>query len=142
MSNKSQGAIVPVLVQLRHNSDSRGDLDALELTALPFPVKRIFLVSRTGGDGSVRGEHAHRECHQLLIAAHGRVHVEVDDGTDEWSFVLADSASGLHIPPGLWGRQRYLDPDAVLVVLASHHYDRSEYIDTRANYVFWRDSLR
>ncbi|MEZ5299946.1 MAG: WxcM-like domain-containing protein [Verrucomicrobiales bacterium] len=28
----------------------------------------------------MRGEHAHRECHQILICAHGSLRVMVDDG--------------------------------------------------------------
>lgn len=142
VSHQSRWDQVPSLLPLIHHADSRGTLDALDLVGLPFTVKRAFLVSRTGGKGVVRGEHAHRRCHQLLIAVHGHVQVDIDDGSEGWSFVLSDPSSGLHIPPGLWGRQTYLGPEPVLLVLASHLYDRMEYLETREDFIAWRASWK
>jgi len=76
----------------------------------------------------VRGEHAHRKCHQFLICAHGKVHVVADDGTNREEFVLDDPTLGVYLPPGVWGLQYKHSPDAVLLVFASHYYDASDYI--------------
>jgi UDP-2-acetamido-3-amino-2,3-dideoxy-glucuronate N-acetyltransferase len=34
----------------------------------------------------------------------------------------------LHLPPLTWGIQYRYSADAVLLVLASHHYDASDYV--------------
>ena len=41
---------------------------------------------------------------------------------------LANSEVGLHIPPMIWGTQWKYTREAVLLVLASHAYDASDYI--------------
>ena len=76
----------------------------------------------------MRGEHAHRECHQFLIAAHGRLSVVVDDGRERKEVVLGEPSVGLYMPPGIWGIQYKFQPDTVLLVMASHAYDAGDYI--------------
>ena len=46
---------------------------------LPFSVKRIFYLYDIPG-GESRGAHAHKNCHQFLIAASGSFEVSLDDG--------------------------------------------------------------
>mgnify|MGYP006161486243 FL=1 len=46
---------------------------------IPFEVKRIFYLYDIPG-GESRGAHAHKECHQFLIAASGSFEVLLDDG--------------------------------------------------------------
>jgi UDP-2-acetamido-3-amino-2,3-dideoxy-glucuronate N-acetyltransferase len=76
----------------------------------------------------VRGEHAHHECHQILIAASGSVTVSVDDGKNRGSVVLNSPDRGLYILPLTWGNQCQFSNDAVLLVLASYEYDDADYI--------------
>ena len=112
-------------------ADDRGLLVAGQFPHdIPFAPVRIFIVSRTP-DASVRGGHAHRTCHQFLIAVHGRVEVEWDDADGTTVAVLDDPTQGLYIPPLAWARQTYRDADSVLIVLASHAYDVQDYIDDR-----------
>ena len=47
---------------------------------IPFAPRRYFMVFDVPGK-DVRGEHAHRRCHQFLVCARGSVSVVVDDGT-------------------------------------------------------------
>jgi UDP-2-acetamido-3-amino-2,3-dideoxy-glucuronate N-acetyltransferase len=110
-------------------SDLRGCLTAAEMSgeAIPFEPKRWFLVYDVPSR-EVRGEHAHRVCHQFLICVHGRVNVAVDDGEHRGEAVLDDPTLGVYIPPGIWGSQFRYDSDAVLLVLASHPYDSEDYI--------------
>ena len=44
---------------------------------LPFDVKRVFYLYDIPG-GESRGAHAHKECHQFLIAAGGSFEVFLD----------------------------------------------------------------
>jgi dTDP-4-dehydrorhamnose 3,5-epimerase-like enzyme len=87
----------------------------------------MFCVSEVTGQ-RIRGEHAHRECHQLLICVNGSIRVLIDNGKQRREVVLDTPQLGLHITPMVWASQRGFTADAVTVVLASHPYDSSDYI--------------
>ena len=113
---------------LREVQDARGDLCVAEVGSdLPFAVKRSFLVYNVPS-AELRGEHAHRHCHQFLMAVKGSIHVMADDGARREEFVLDRPNLGLHLPPMVWGVQHRYSPDAVLLVLASDAYDSADYI--------------
>ena len=117
------------LLSLKKNSDPQGNLLAFENEQeLPFQVKRIFLVNGVPAN-EVRGIHAHRECWQFLIAVAGSLTVGFDDGAQAQELILDRDDVGLLLPPLTYGRQFNFSPDAVLLVLASHSYDLSDYID-------------
>lgn len=108
--------------------DLRGNLTAGEFDrSIPFAVKRYFMVFEVPSV-EVRGEHAHRTCHQFLICAHGSVSVVADDGASREEFLLDDPCLGLHLPPMTWGVQYRYSSDAVLLVFASELYDAADYI--------------
>lgn len=116
------------LHDLKHVSDMRGDLIVTELEKdLPFVPKRMFFVHDVPS-ARVRGEHAHRECHQFLVCLKGTVSVVADDGEHSEEFELNCPWLGLHLPPRVWGIQYKYSPDAVLMVYASHSYDPNDYI--------------
>ena len=106
----------------------RGSLVAHEFSKdLPFSPQRHFLVFDVPSK-EVRGEHAHRECAQLLTAVSGQVSVLCDDGKNRQEFVLDSPATSLLLPPMIWGTQFNYSPETVLSVYASHPYDPSDYI--------------
>ena len=108
--------------------DLRGNLSFAEFEKdLPFIVRRCFWVFDVPSK-DVRGEHAHKECHQFLICVSGSVTIMLDDGSNRIEVKLDTPASGLYIPPGIWGVQYKYSENAVLVVLASHTYDPDDYI--------------
>lgn len=108
--------------------DLRGSLVAAEFEQrLPFLPQRYFLVFDVPST-EVRGEHAHRVCHQFLVCVHGAVHVVADDGRRREEFVLDGKRLGLHLPPMVWGTQYRYDADSTLLVFASHPYDPDDYI--------------
>ena len=116
------------LHHLRDVKDARGDLSAGEVGRdIPFEIQRYFLVY---GVPSLeqRGEHAHRACHQFLVAVTGSLHVIADDGVNREEFVLDAPSKGLYLPPMVWGIQYRHTADAVLMVLASQPYDAADYI--------------
>lgn len=117
------------------STDERGTLVPIEFSeTLPFVPKRLFFVSNVPQSGS-RGDHAHRECEQLLFAARGRVSVLLDDGAQSAEVRLDHPSKGLFIPSGVWAKQRQFTADAVLVVLASLPYDPDDYIDDYDEYL-------
>lgn len=108
--------------------DLRGNLTVGEFgRSIPFEAKRYFMVFGVP-NAEVRGEHAHRSCHQFLICARGSLSVVADDGRSREEFQLDDPAIGLHLPPLTWGIQYKYSADAVLLVFASEFYDNQEYI--------------
>lgn len=109
-------------------SSGFGNLVPIEFGILPFTPNRAFTVTEVP-IGKERGLHAHRLCHQLLVALAGEVIVSVSDGVSSREFLLDNPEEGLHIPPLIWASQRYLLRHSLLYVLASHPYSRNDYIE-------------
>lgn len=94
---------------------------------VPFDVKRIFYLYDIPG-GESRGAHAHKECHQFLIAASGSFEVLLDDGKTKRMIHLNRPNMGLHIPPGIWASEVNFSSGSICLVLASHTYNEADYI--------------
>lgn len=94
---------------------------------IPFTVQRIFYLYDIPG-GENRGAHAHKECHQFLVAASGSFEVELDDGNIKKTVMLNQPYKGLHIPPGIWASEVNFSSGAICLVLASHNYNEKDYI--------------
>ncbi len=133
-SQASAGAVTQTsvarvtLLRLTLASDLRGSLAAAEFPAqIPFAPKRCFMVFDVPGK-DVRGEHAHRACHQFLVCPRGSLAVVVDDGASSEEIVLDDPSLGLYLPPMVWAVQYRYSADALLLVFASDPYDPADYI--------------
>jgi UDP-2-acetamido-3-amino-2,3-dideoxy-glucuronate N-acetyltransferase len=108
--------------------DPRGSLTVGEFESeFPFRPKRYFIVSGVPS-GEIRGEHAHKLCHQFLICAYGQCSVTVDDGATRLEVQLSKPNIGIYVPPMIWGRQWQYSADAALLVFASELYDPNDYI--------------
>jgi len=94
---------------------------------VPFDIKRIFYLYDIPG-GESRGAHAHKECHQFLIAASGSFEVLLDDGKTKRIVQLNRPYIGLHIPPGIWASEINFSSGSICLVLASHEYNETDYI--------------
>ena len=127
-------------VELMVAVDARGVLAVAEYPcSLPFLPRRVFVVTQNS-PGVERGGHAHRTCHQVLLAPSGSVLVELDDDDGTRSVVLGEGTVGLYIPPLVWARQTYESRESSLVVLASHEYDVKDYVDDRSEARMLRQS--
>ena len=93
---------------------------------VPFDIRRVFAV--TAGAGDTRGDHAHKQCTQLLVCLSGEINVSCDDGYTVTEFRLDNMDDGLLIPPGIWARQKYVDEGAMLMVLCDRGYEADDYI--------------
>jgi acetyltransferase-like isoleucine patch superfamily enzyme len=108
--------------------DLRGNLTVGEFgRQIPFAPQRYFVVYGVPSR-EVRGEHAHRVCHQFLICLRGSCAVVADDGENRVEVLLDVPSRGLYLPPMTWGVQYQYSADAMLLVFASHHYDANDYI--------------
>ena len=93
------------LHKMKEAADIRGSLSVGEFERdIPFVPARYFLVYGVP-TAETRGEHAHHECHQFLLAIKGSVHVVAFDGSNREDFVLDSATTGLYLPPMTWGTQ-------------------------------------
>jgi len=107
-------------------SEARGALTVLE-NKLPFPVVRMYWIY--GADGQTRGGHRHSHTRQALISISGVIDVYMNDGVVTETIILDSPAKCLLVEPKDWHTMKF-SKNSVLLVLSSHSYDRSEYIDT------------
>jgi hypothetical protein len=94
---------------------------------IPFEVKRVFYLYDIPG-GESRGAHAHKECHQFLVAASGSFEILLDDGKSKRTVFLNRPYMGLHIPPGIWASELNFSSGSICLVLASHTYNEKDYV--------------
>ncbi len=109
--------------------DERGKLVVAEGDGIdiPFEIKRVFYIY--GSDDSVvRGQHANRESEFVLINVAGSSKVMITDGENKDIVELSRPMEGVYLPKMVWKEMYDFSPDSVLLVLASTHYDGSEYI--------------
>lgn len=116
------------IIDLRKIQDVRGNLTPIESGVdVPFDIKRVYYLYDVPG-GESRGAHAHKKLYQLIVAANGSFTVTLDDGNEKKSFNLNRSYYGLLIVPGLWRDLDDFSSGAVLLCLASEHYEAEDYI--------------
>jgi WxcM-like, C-terminal len=96
-------------------------------TNIPFDVRRIYYLYDIPG-GEDRGGHAHKELHQLIVAASGSFNVLLDDGQNKKIVTLNRPDYGLMVMPGIWRELFEFSSGAICLVLASHKYDKDDYM--------------
>ncbi len=117
-------------LQLQRHGDARGSLVALEGMSeqIPFEVKRVYYIYDTT-PGTIRGKHAHKELKQVLICISGACTIECElPNGGKVSHRLDWPDKGLLIEGLVWREMKDFSKDAVLLVLASEHYDEADYI--------------
>lgn len=123
------------MIDLPKISDPRGNLSFIEAGKdIPFDIKRVYYLYDVPG-GSDRGSHAHKNLHEFIVAMSGSFDVLLDDGKKKKRFHLNRSYNGLYVCPMMW---RYLDnfsSGAVCMVLASSHYDETDYIRDYSDFI-------
>ena len=116
------------VIELGKIENDRGNLTVVQSgQTVPFDIKRVFYLYDIPG-GEARGAHAHKTCHQFLVAASGSFEIALDDGMNKRTVFLNRPFSGLHIPPGIWAAEQEFSSGAVCLVLASEPYDEEDYI--------------
>ena len=107
---------------------------------IPFEIKRVFYLYDIPG-GESRGAHAHKECHQFLVATSGSFEVLLDDGKTKRQIMLNRPNVGLHIPPMIWASEMNFSAGSICLVLASHLYDELDYIRTYHDFIKHRNEF-
>lgn len=133
----------PRLLELpKLGSESIGYLSvAQQPDQIPFPIKRVYWTYNTPTEVT-RGNHAHRELRQLIVAVAGQIKLTTENLRGEKQEFRLDSPSkGLIIPPWHW-RTIQLSDAAVLLCLASEVYEKSDYIYSFEEFVGIQKSYR
>ncbi|MBQ3324557.1 MAG: WxcM-like domain-containing protein [Muribaculaceae bacterium] len=105
-----------------------GNLSVAENRDLvPFDIKRVFYIYDVPG-GEERGGHSHKSLQQVIIAISGAFDVLLDDGVNQRNVTLNRPYLGLLVTPGVWSKEHNFSSGSVCLVLASDHYDESDYV--------------
>ena len=116
------------IIELNTIKNRSGNISIIEDDInLPFNTKRIFYLYDIPA-GENRGAHAHKECHQFIIAASGSFEIMLHDGKNKKIVTLNRPFYGLHIPPGIWAQELNFSSGAICLVMASELYSESDYI--------------
>lgn len=124
-----------IIIDLPRISDPRGNLTFIEGTRhIDFPIARVYYLYDVPG-GATRGGHAHKELHQLVIAASGSFDVVLDDGTRRKKVTLNRSYQGLLIRNMIWRELENFSGGGVCLVLASMKFMESDYFRSYDDFV-------
>lgn len=115
------------LIDLPNFGDERGGLVAIESNqSIPFKIKRLYYIFNTSA--TPRGFHAHINLKQVAICLKGSCKFILDDGYKQNKVILDNPRQGLIIEGLVWREMHDFSEDCVLLVLASEHFDESDYI--------------
>lgn len=124
------------LIDLPKIHDPRGNLTFIESGRhVPFQIERAFWIYDVPG-GSVRGGHAYRTIHELIVALSGSFEVMVDDGSHQLRYTLNRSYHALLVPNLIWREMINFSTNSVALVLASGPFAPDDYVRD------YRDFLR
>ncbi|MGX9457590.1 sugar 3,4-ketoisomerase [Photobacterium damselae subsp. damselae] len=116
------------LIKFNKLGDDRGSLISLEGNLnIPFEIRRVYYIFDTKENIS-RGFHAHKDLQQVAICVKGSCRFILDNGILRQSVILDKPNVGLYIDSMKWREMHDFSDDCVLMVLASHEYDESDYI--------------
>ncbi|WP_286220285.1 sugar 3,4-ketoisomerase [Marinobacter apostichopi] len=126
MSDKDTSLVQ--VVEFPSLGDDRGSLVALEgKQSIPFDIKRVYYIFGTQ-PGVARGFHAHKALKQIAVCVVGKCRIMLDNGEEKEEVWLDSPTKGLLIEDMVWREMHDFSDDCVLMVLASEHYDESDYI--------------
>lgn len=123
------------IIEVPKINNRAGNISIVQgLKNLPFKPKRVFYIYDIPA-GEARGAHAHKHCHQFIIAASGSFEVSMDDGVNKKTVTLNRPFYGLHIPPGIWAHELNFSSGAICMVLTSQKFNENDYIREYIDYL-------
>ncbi len=115
------------LITLPKITNPKGNLTFVEdQHHIPFPIRRVYYLYDVPS-GAERGGHAHKALEQLIIATSGSFDITLDDGRGRRTWHMNRPHIGLYVPNMIWREIDNFSSGCVLLVLASQHYDETDY---------------
>jgi hypothetical protein len=116
------------LINLPKVLDKRGNLSFFENeNQIPFIIKRTYWIYDVPG-GEIRGSHAFKESHELIIALSGSFDVVLNDGAQEVKYSLNRSYVGLYVSNLIWRRLENFSTNSLALIVSSISYNADDYI--------------
>ena len=116
------------LINFAIRGDYKGSLVPIEGGQdIPFDIKRVYYIWGTNYE-AVRGHHAHRKLEQIIIPIAGNCDFILDNGKIKETVHLCSPNQGLYIKHNIWREFTNFSENCVILVLASEHYDESDYV--------------
>ena len=118
------------------HQDQRGKLSAIDDRDFSeyFEIKRVFFQTESRKD-LIRGGHAHKVCHQLIIPVVGEFTCEILSSDSRERIQLRQDDTFLYVPPLTWIEQHSFSENSVVAIFASHYYDPDDYIRDYATFL-------
>ena len=110
-----------------HNQKSRGSLSVLEYKDLKFTPKRMYYITNVP-QGEIRGKHGHKKEEQYLICIESQLEVKKIDKNKKTKTTILNTGEMIYIDKMIWGEQKYITGNEILLVLCSTNYDPNDYI--------------
>lgn len=108
--------------------DPRGNLSFFENNnQIPFDIKRTYWVYDVPG-GEIRGSHAFKESHELIIALSGSFDLILNDGKKEFKYNLSRSYNGVYVPNLIWRRLENFSTNSLALIVSNIEYNEQDYI--------------
>lgn len=115
--------------------DERGKLVVVEgLKDIPFSIQRVFYIYGSD-DQVIRGKHANKLSEFVLVNVAGKSKVKVDNGKESVVIELNKPMMGLYLDKMVWKEMYDFSADSVLLVIASTHFDETEYVRDYQEYL-------
>ena len=110
-------------------TDDRGNLTFLQTPGeIPFVIKRLFWIYDVPG-GEIRGGHAYKKQHEIIIALSGSFDITVYNiRGDKTTFSLNRSYCGLYLPPSNWREMSNFSTNAVSLHISNSDFNENDYI--------------
>ncbi|MEY4860349.1 MAG: TDP-4-oxo-6-deoxy-alpha-D-glucose-3,4-oxoisomerase [Bacteroidota bacterium] len=110
-------------------SDPRGNLTFIQFPEqIPFDIKRVFWTYNVPA-GEIRGGHAYKTQHEVIIAISGSFDVVTKDRNGQLQRIhLNRGYEGLLLPPNTWRHLENFSTNSVSLHISSSVYDDSDYL--------------
>ena len=116
------------LIELPKIKDPRGNLSFFENSnQIPFDIKRTYWIYDVPG-GEVRGGHAFKKSHELIVALSGSFNVVLNDGKNEVIYNLNRSFNGLYVPNLIWRSLDNFSTNSLALIVSNIKYNSQDYI--------------
>tara|TARA_B110000879_G_C10890717_1_gene400523 strand:+ start:190 stop:597 length:408 start_codon:yes stop_codon:yes gene_type:complete len=116
------------IIELPRIKDLRGNLSFFENNnQIPFDIKRTYWIYDVPG-GKVRGGHAFKKSHELIVALSGSFNIVLNDGNNEVIYSLNRSYNGLYVPNLIWRSLENFSTNSLALIVSNIEYNSEDYI--------------
>ena len=116
------------IIELPRIKDLRGNLSFFENNnQIPFDIKRTYWIYDVPG-GEVRGGHAFKKSHELIVALSGSFNIVLNDGNNEVIYSLNRSYNGLYVPNLIWRSLENFSTNSLALIVSNIEYNSEDYI--------------